>query len=658
MKRLISLFIAILCLFSFVACSTTEPEETAVLRPEIYDLKVLSVNGEDITYEFYRYYYLFVKESYEENGTEITEEKIKQDVLDKLRYDAAVHKLLAKYSQSLTEAEIKECEDYVGMYISAYGDVFESQLESEMNMTLDVFTKMTVNEMAYNKLYTYLSDEKLIDTSDNAVIEYMKDFRAGMHLILTVDDEKSDAEKKALIEKLYKIAEFEQSFSPIVKLHELRQSLKNTQNSIEDINQQIADGKSSDELAATLETLVSQIASISAKITEEQSKIDVAKCLGDYLAKLDVYQNTVKADINSIATSQHAELIGMLDTSSVAELSDYIAEKAIDSSISKLSAALLKLADDKTTYGWFKAEFVSAINAFNSSQTIENLNAILDFYKNDSELKTNKTVVALMESFTALQTLMTENLSAHEYHKAISTLNGSNDISIDIYKNAALYASLNHAKSTANELKGYTGTDVHTKLEEAFTVLSAPITTFEDLVINYSDDYEAESGSVVFYLKADNLLEELQEPVKALKVGEMTGIIKSSVGYHILKLVEPDVKYFKENEYLYYVLEDMLNSESENVEYTETEVYSGINKAKISEYEAQLVAQKNAIAAGSSSSSTTEKDDGNNVLWTIIIIGITVAVVAVLVVLIVLASKPETQGKGKNDTTKKHNKKK
>ncbi|MBE6542841.1 MAG: hypothetical protein E7675_00430 [Ruminococcaceae bacterium] len=657
MKRIISFLMAALCLFAFVACSTSTPEATAEQRPEIYDLKILSVNGEDITYEYYRYYYLFVKDSYEESGTEITEEKIKQDVLDKLRYDAAIHKLLDKYSQSLTAEEIKECEDYVAMYVSAYGDVFETQLESEMNMTLDVFTKMTLNEMAYNKLYTYLSDEKLIDTSDSAVKEYMSSFRAAMHLILTVDDEKNDAEKKELIEKLYKMAEFDLAFDPILKLHELRQSLKNTQKSIDDINKQIADGKSTDELAATLESLVAQISAISAKITEEQSKIDVAKCLEGYIEKLDIYKTSVKADIDALANSQHAELVGKLESASTSDLAGEIAKSVVEASKSKLSAALLKLAEDKSTYGWFKADFVAAIKSFNTSHSIDDLNKILDFYKTDSELKTNKTVVALLDCFTALQKLMTPDLAPHDYLSAIEALNGSNDIKVDIYEKAALYASLRNAKDTASELKGYTGTDIHTKLEDAFTVLSAPITTFEELVINYSDDYEAESGSVVFYLKPESLLTELQEVCKDLKVGEMTKVVKSSIGYHILKLVEPDLEYFKKNEYLYYVLEDMLNAESEKVEYTPAEAYEGINKAKMSEYETELKAQKNAIAAGSSSSNT-DSDNDNTVLWTIIIIGITVAVVAVLVVLIVLASKPEAQAKNKNSNQNKTKKKK
>ena len=62
MKRIIALLLASICMFSFVACSTSDPKETAVSQtPEIYDMKILSVNGEDITYEFYRYYYLFVK---------------------------------------------------------------------------------------------------------------------------------------------------------------------------------------------------------------------------------------------------------------------------------------------------------------------------------------------------------------------------------------------------------------------------------------------------------------------------------------------------------------------------------------------------------------------------------------------------------------------
>ena len=154
------------------------------------------------------------------------------------------------------------------------------------------------------------------------------------------------------------MAEFDLAFEPLLKLHELRQSLKNTQKSIDDINKQIAEGKSTEELAATLETLVAQISTISAKITEEQSKIDVVGCLKSYIEKLTVYKATVKSDIEKIANSQHAELLGMLDSAEVSKLSAYVAEKAVDAAKEKLAAALLKLAEDKTTYGWFKTDFV------------------------------------------------------------------------------------------------------------------------------------------------------------------------------------------------------------------------------------------------------------------------------------------------------------
>ncbi|MBO5745282.1 MAG: peptidylprolyl isomerase, partial [Clostridia bacterium] len=181
------------------------------------------------------------------------------------------------------------------------------------------------------------------------------------------------------------------------------------------------------------------------------------------------------------------------------------------------------------------------------------------------------------------------------------------------------------------------------------------ITTFEELVITNSDDYEAESGTVVFYLRQKDLLKELQDAVEGLEVGQMTTIVKSSAGYHVLKLVEPDIEYFKKNEYVYYLLEDMLNDETKNVEYTGSEIYNSINKAKMAEYETELKAQKNAIAQSGSSSGS--KADDNSALWTVLVIVITIVVVAVLVVLIVLASKPTPapthKNKNKNGTRKK-----
>lgn len=657
MKRIIAILLLVVFTLSLVACSKDGSGKDAIKRPEIYDMKILSVNGEDITYEFYRYYYLFVKQSYEESGTEITEEKIKEDVLNKLLYDGAVHKLLEKYSLSLTQDEIKECEDYVAMYVSAYGDIFESQLESEMNMTLNVFTKMTINEMAYNKLYTYLADEKnkKVDFSDEAVIEYMKDFRAGMHLILGVADEKQDAEKKALIEKLYKIAEFENSFAPIQKLHNLRESLKEANKTLDDLNNQIANGNVTDELSATLKSIAEQISSLTAKITEEQSKINVTECLSGYLEKLEVYKEIVKKDVEAAVNSAHADILASLDSATSKELISKINSGLLPTATKTLAAELVNLADNKTKYGWFTDDFVASAKAFEKSATLENANRLLEIYSGNKDLKSDKTVAEIMDKFSSLATLLSSDKSAGEYHAAIASLNGYAKMSLTVYENAMLYASLREAQDTSKQLKDYTGSDIHQKLEDAYNVLNAPVTTFEELVIANSDDYEAEGGTVVFYLRQKDLLKELQDAVEGLEVGQMTTIVKSSAGYHVLKLVEPDIEYFKKNEYVYYLLEDMLNDETKNVEYTGSEIYNSINKAKMAEYETELKAQKNAIAQSGSSSGS--KTDDNSALWTVLVIVITIVVVAVLVVLIVLASKPTPapthKNKNKNGTRKK-----
>ena len=658
MKRIIALLLAAVCLFSFVACQSSDSNETATPKtPEIYSMKILSVNGEDITYEFYRYYYLFVKNSYEESGTEVTEEDIKEDVLNKLLYDAAVHKLLAKYSQSLTDEEIKECEEYVAMYVTAYGDVFESQLESEMNMTINVFTKMTLNEMAYNKLYTYLAEESngKIDFSDSAVTEYMKNFKAGMHLILSVSNEKDDAEKKALMEKLYKIAELDSAFAPIMKLHNLRQDLKETEASLEEINKQIQDGKTSDELSATLKTLAAQISSLSAKITEEQNKINVAECLGSYMEKLEIYKEEIKKDIESLANSNDASLLASLNSEDTKSLAKTVCSSVVTVAEEKLGNKILDLANNKDNYGWFPADFIEAVKSFDKTSSLENANKMLEIFNGNTELKSDKTVTAIMTRFTNLVTLMTEGKTTGEYLEAIRGLNGSYEISVDIYEKSMLYLSARDAKATASELSTQS-TDVYANLEAAFAVLSAPVTTFEELVIAYSEDYEAESGSVVFYLKQEDLINELRDATKDLQAGEMTEIVKSSIGYHILKLTEPDVEYFKKNEYVYYVLEDTINSESPNVEYKTEDVYSSINNEKIKEFENELTSQKNAIAAAGSSSNKTSNND-NTVLWTIVIMAITIAVVGVLAVLIITASKNEPV-KSTPSKSKKHTKKK
>jgi peptidyl-prolyl cis-trans isomerase SurA len=78
--------------------------------------------------------------------------------------------------------------------------------------------------------------------------------------------------------------------------------------------------------------------------------------------------------------------------------------------------------------------------------------------------------------------------------------------------------------------------------------------TFEVLAEQYSEDPNFSSGGALGTFKSGEFLPEIEESISDLKVGQTTGIVKSKLGYHIVKLtgkkLTPDPRFEKEKERL------------------------------------------------------------------------------------------------------------
>ena len=63
---------------------------------------------------------------------------------------------------------------------------------------------------------------------------------------------------------------------------------------------------------------------------------------------------------------------------------------------------------------------------------------------------------------------------------------------------------------------------------------------FDGLAKMYSDGPGAAEGGLMGYVKRGDLLPEIEQAVFSLKPGEVTGIVQTSLGYHIFKVEEKD----------------------------------------------------------------------------------------------------------------------
>lgn len=70
---------------------------------------------------------------------------------------------------------------------------------------------------------------------------------------------------------------------------------------------------------------------------------------------------------------------------------------------------------------------------------------------------------------------------------------------------------------------------------------------FDSLVAKYGEDTDMIINPVGYYFTHNELIEEFEEAAFALEIGEISGIVESYLGYHIIQRCEVDASYVSEN---------------------------------------------------------------------------------------------------------------
>ncbi len=81
-------------------------------------------------------------------------------------------------------------------------------------------------------------------------------------------------------------------------------------------------------------------------------------------------------------------------------------------------------------------------------------------------------------------------------------------------------------------------TEALASIEEVADALAAGDQTFEELAQQYSEDVTASEGGDLGYFGRGQMVEEFENAVFDLEEGEVSGIVQTQFGYHIIKLTE------------------------------------------------------------------------------------------------------------------------
>lgn len=80
--------------------------------------------------------------------------------------------------------------------------------------------------------------------------------------------------------------------------------------------------------------------------------------------------------------------------------------------------------------------------------------------------------------------------------------------------------------------------DAKKKAEDVLALVKKGDQTFEDLAKQYSEDSTASSGGDLGYFGAGDMVQPFEDAVKALEVGQVSDIVQTVYGFHIIKLLD------------------------------------------------------------------------------------------------------------------------
>lgn len=231
MKRLICIIMTVSLVFCLFACggnetaTDTETDAETYIPVDISGIPApLKINGKEVPYALYRYYFGAVKYRYDNDDESFWEEndyteKIRAEVLRYIRRGFALSECAEQYNVSLTEQEKRQAEQTVITDRLQYENDDEYFLYLDKNyLTEDTYKQIEELAKLEEKLLQYLTSDESgpkISADPSLIQRYIDNYVIRCDHILILNDEGDDKNEnetlaKELCEKLNSGADFEE----------------------------------------------------------------------------------------------------------------------------------------------------------------------------------------------------------------------------------------------------------------------------------------------------------------------------------------------------------------------------------------------------------------------------------------------------------------
>ena len=227
-KALAVAMAAVLLLLTLAGCNTNDPTGSSYLNVDgqpVDAAYVMKIDGEEISPEIFRFYYLPIRDSYESNGADLTDETVQQQLMEEatntlLQYHCAISKVAQELGISLTDEETESVKQTIESNKAQFEseEAYQAALDDIYATDASYLTYM-LNYQLYQKIINYLETDSGSEyyVDDETLLSKVHDNYVHVkHILVLCEEDDDEEERLAFAQELLERARGGEDFDSLI----------------------------------------------------------------------------------------------------------------------------------------------------------------------------------------------------------------------------------------------------------------------------------------------------------------------------------------------------------------------------------------------------------------------------------------------------------
>lgn len=227
-KALAVAMAALLLLLTLAGCNNSGTSSGSYLNVNnepVDAAYVMTVDGEEISPEVFRFYYLPIRDSYESSGADLTDETVQSQLMEEatntlLQYHCAIGKVADELGISLTEEETEAVKQSIETNKAQFEseEAYQAALDDIYATEASYLTYM-LNYQLYQKIMNYLETDSGSEyyVADDALLEKVhENYVHVKHILVLCEEDDDEQERLTFAQELLERARNGEDFDSLI----------------------------------------------------------------------------------------------------------------------------------------------------------------------------------------------------------------------------------------------------------------------------------------------------------------------------------------------------------------------------------------------------------------------------------------------------------